>query len=289
MVIESLIKSIENSKLGIFELNDKFQIHTARLSTDKKGYNIYFKKRNEDGEYDIYDEFDEENIFTDYSTYISKEDLKKEPNIEFYTEKFEKANRRKIMADRNAIISYSEYSTDEIIKIKTLINSLENGYADVAFSIYFAELKSHNLRRYYNISRKTKGIDGGFNNAKYTVFDQYGNRGKDETINPLYPDLFNGIKIAGKTTKYEKELFLCNDSLREHYLSKVRNALNIRQNPNGTIHTDFVIRAVLRIANAKKSNKKIKQKNIRSLFVNRDDEEKERFTKIKQVFDDLEI
>ena len=289
MVIESLIKNIEDSKLGVFELNNKYQIHTTRLSADKKGYNIYFKKRNEDGEYDVYDQFNDENIFTDYSVFISKEDLKREPNIEFYIEKFENANRRKIMADRNAIISYSEYSTDEIIKIKTLINSLENGYADVAFNIYFAELKNHNLRRYYNISRKTKGIDGNFNNAKYTVFDQDRSRGKGETINPLYPDLFNGIKIAGKTSKYEKELFLCNDSIREHYLNKVRNALNIRLNPNGTIHTDFVIRAVLRIANAKKTNKKVKQKSIRSLFVNRDEEVKERFTKIKQVFDDLEI
>ena len=72
MVIESLIKNIEDSKLGVFELNNKYQIHTTRLSADKKGYNIYFKKRNEDGEYDVYDQFNDENIFTDYSVFISK-------------------------------------------------------------------------------------------------------------------------------------------------------------------------------------------------------------------------
>lgn len=289
MIIETLIKSIENSEFGFFELNNKFLIHTVSTSADNKGYAIYFKKINENGVFDVYDEFDEENILTDYSAHISKDDLRNEPNIEFYTEKFEKAKKRRIISDKDAVISYSEYSVDEIIKVKTLINNLDNGYSDVAFNIYLSELKKHNVRRYYNLSKKSKQINGEFSTEKYTTYDKDGNKGKGETVHPLTSDLFNGIKVISKASKFEKELFLCNENLREHYLSKVRNALNLRRNPNGTIHTDFVIRAVLQIANAKKTNKKVKQKKIRSLFVNRDNEIKENFIKRKQAFDNLEL
>ena len=99
--------------------------------------------------------------------------------------------------------------------------------------------------------------------------------------------MFNGFRIQRNCLNREEELFMHNDKLKESYLRKVKSAIDLRKNPCGTVHTEFVISALIKLAGQKKAAKKNRETRIRSLLIpkQRTDKEIENLTKLKKIID----
>lgn len=268
MNIENIILEIEEN--GSIVINDMYNIHTAKPVRNVKKYAFYFKKIHEHNS-DNYELDDLYEQLSDYVATISYEEIREQPNIEFYLDRFKNANKRHITGDASKAPVYTEYASDEIINIKTIIKSFPNKYADVAFKIYINELRSHNLRKFYGVKKevKTNNKEERIRIKKYNTFDINQNKITTESIEPLDKDMFDGLKIYRGYQPREKELFLSNYKLKMKYISKVRDALNIRKFPNGTSYTDIVITNTVRIAGTMNMAKKQRTNRLTGLLTNK--------------------
>ena len=285
MTIDDLKRNLEESEDGVFLLDGKYLIHLTLK--DRFGQSIIFKKINEDKNSDDedvdsnYDDlFDSQSYYSDYCFKIKKEELAEKEHIEYYLERFENAKHRHIVATKDETPTYTIYDINDIIKIKAIINTFQHKYSDVAFEYYLKELKVSNLKNLYNLKNKNG-------------------------LMPMSKDFFNGIYVTrGKITKeIEKQKFMNSKvvyeqkqdgtskkvpSIKNRYLERVRNALNIRKNPNGTTYTDDVVNIVLKMARIKKMTKTKRVSGISSLLTSkREKSDVDRLVKTKAIIDKI--
>lgn len=290
MTVSELIDYIETSNVGYYLFNNKYKIHEVKQTYNKQNWSFYFKKIDDEDyiETNGFEDFsDEESYFTDYVLALNKKDLLDNPHIEFYLERFKKAKRRNIIPSNDDDVIYNAYSLEDIRTAKTIIKRLPNGYSDVAFKLYISELRIHALRKHYGLRKKVNSYDGS-EYKRYKNFDKDGNTYKDTYLEPLDDELFNGVVILKGHLKREEELFMHNHSLKNSYLRKVKSALNLRLNPCGTIYTEFVISALIKLAGQKKTAKKNRETRIRSLLIPKQRTELEinNLGKLKNIIDE---